>query len=394
METVKVFDSGTVTAVMELISFSVAKKPLSDKAIYTPELCNNILELAAHHSILPIVFDALYNNGLLDLSDERIVALRKNHLNNVIRDERMGYQLKALSEVLQNAGIDHIPLKGAVIRRLFPESWMRTSCDIDVLVHPCDLESSVALLTDEMSCRYMCKTAHDVSLLAPGNVHIELHYDLIEENEREETSAVLRDVWKHSAPVEPGSHRYEMSNEMFMLYHIAHMAKHMLNGGCGIRPFIDLWLIRSRLDIDEAKLKGMLCRSRLEKFADEAYALCDVWFSGAEHSDLTERMQAYIFGGGVYGSLQNQLAVRRGKGEGRVRHFMNLAFLPRKNLEMVYPGLKNHPCLMPFYQVRRWFRVFNRKKRDKIAVNVSANKQLSEEKIEQVSDLMAELGLK
>ena len=43
---------------------------------------------------------------------------------------------------LEKAQIPFVPLKGSVIRKYYPEAWMRTSSDIDVLVHKEDVEKT------------------------------------------------------------------------------------------------------------------------------------------------------------------------------------------------------------------------------------------------------------
>ena len=54
-----------------------------------------------------------------------------------------------------------------------------------------------------------------------------------------------------------------MTDEMFYFYHIAHMAKHFEEGGCGIRPFIDLWTLDNIKDVDHDKRDELLSRGNL-----------------------------------------------------------------------------------------------------------------------------------
>lgn len=59
---------------------------------------------------------------------------------------------------------------------------------------------------------------------------------------------------------------YKMSKELFLLYHIYHMAKHFIHGGCGIKPFIDLWIIKNKIGFDGGKAQKMLQESGLLAF--------------------------------------------------------------------------------------------------------------------------------
>ena len=78
-----------------------------------------------------------------------------------------------------------MPLKGSVLRASYPQDWMRTSCDIDILVHREDLERAVELLVEKKQYRREVTNLCDVSLYAPSGVHLELHYDLVLENRSE-----------------------------------------------------------------------------------------------------------------------------------------------------------------------------------------------------------------
>ncbi|MFX7845188.1 nucleotidyltransferase family protein, partial [Acinetobacter baumannii] len=77
----------------------------------------------------------------------------------------------------------------------------------------------------------------------PSGQHIELHFNLIEDHRIKGASAILNRVWDAAVPCGGWTYQYEMPDELFYFYHIAHMAKHVENGGCGIRPFLDIWVL-------------------------------------------------------------------------------------------------------------------------------------------------------
>lgn len=92
-------------------------------------------------------------------------------------------------------------------------------------------------------------------------------------------NTLLERVWDHAHPRQ-GTHHYEMEPEMFYCYHIAHMAKHMRFGGCGIRSFVDIWIFRSQFPIAEEKKNHLLKAAGMEVFAEQSERLCRVWFEG------------------------------------------------------------------------------------------------------------------
>lgn len=378
-----------------LVNSVLKSTPLTDdeKAQFTPEFIQKTAVIAEKHKLLPIVANALIANKMLDPSDELFVKLRKLQLAQVYKAERMEYELGRMCDELEKAGIEFVPLKGSVVRRLYPEPWMRTSCDIDILVKKEDIEKAVTVLTDRLEYLKNGESFHDIKFKTPSKINIELHFNLIEDEVRDSITAVLDDAWQHTAPIEGHRCYMQFDNEFFVLYHIIHMAKHMTLGGCGIRPFIDLWLIRKNLKFDDGMLNEMFKRSSVMQFAAVSYRLCDIWFANIPHDELTLEAEEFILRGGVFGTTGNSAAIQRGEGKSKGKQFLKLMFLPSESLKLIYPNLKKHPWLLPFYQVKRWFRVFDRSKRNKIAQRVDANDRISDETVDRVAKLMSDLEL-
>ena len=208
----------------------------ADKQLVADDLVADEIKLASKHDIAHLIALGLLNNDLV--ADETKSQLQQITFRAVYRYEKLNYELQRVCEVFEKANIKFIPLKGAVIRQYYPESWMRTSCDIDVLVNEKDLKTAVSCLVDNLKYSGEKYGSHDVSLFSQNGVHIELHYNLLEDGRVNDSAMILADVWTTSCQCDTDSMRHEMSDEMFYFYHIVHMAKHFENGGCGIRPFI------------------------------------------------------------------------------------------------------------------------------------------------------------
>lgn len=380
---------------LTLVNSVLKGTPLTDdeKAQFTPELIQKTAVIAEKHKLLPVVANALIVNKMLDPSDELFVKFRKLQLGQVYRTERMEYELGCMCDELEKAGIEFVPLKGSVVRKLYPEPWMRTSCDIDILVKKEDIENAATVLTDKLEYLRIGESFHDIKFKTPSKVNIELHFDLIEDHVKDNITAVLDDAWQHTAPIEGHRCHMQFDNEFFVLYHIIHMAKHMKHGGCGIRPFIDLWLVRKNFKLNDDVLNEMFRRSSVLQFAAVSYRLCDIWFANIPHDQLTLEAEEFILRGGVFGTTGNSAAIQRGKGKCKGKQFLNLMFLPSENLKLIYPNLKKHPWLLPFYQVKRWFRVFDHSKRGKITQRVDANDRISNETVDRVTKLLNDLEL-
>ncbi len=382
----------SIQILFALLRSAIGGKRLTDeeRTCCTLDVIDELLDVSARHDLIHLAVYALMQNDLLPVEHSEL----ENHvLKAVYRYERLRYDYEALCAALEGAQIPFLPLKGSILRQYYPEAWMRTSCDIDVLVHAEDVDRAIAVLTGEYGYTYQSKTAHDVSLGSSFGVHVELHYDLIEDGRINDAAKVLERVWDTATLAEGSSYHYKMTDEMFCFYHIVHMAKHLVEGGCGIRPFLDLWIMKKSIGVDSDGLKELLRVSSLTDTYDAILRLAEAWFEDGSRDSVTLALEEYILRGGVYGSRDNKASMKASKGEGRVRSFLNLMFLSPKDLAMLYPSLNTRPYLYPFYQVKRWFRIFDKAKRDKVKRLTKARNDVTREEIQSTSALLSHLGL-
>ncbi len=325
-----------------------------EKNNYSPDMLHDLLKISSKHDIVHLLVFGLKQNELISKENS---DLEKYIRKAVYRYERLRYEYENLCEALEKAQIPFMPLKGSVIRNYYPEPWMRTSCDIDILVHESDSEKAKSVLVDGYGYIYHGKGSHDISLFAPTNIHIELHYDLVEDGIANESSNVLKNVWDMAVIRDGYAFLYEMSDEMFYFYHIAHMAKHFENGGCGIRPFIDLLILDSVQNADAKKRDELLGQGNLLKFANAARKLSRIWFLNEQYDIISQQMEDYILRGGVYGSNENRITIHQQKKGGRIKYALSKIFIPYDIIKFHYPVLQKHRWLTPFMEIRRWFKL-------------------------------------
>ena len=332
------------------------EEPSKDMADFIDDtVLRKLYKLSKAHDVAHLVGDALFKwNISNELTDGKF---QEEQIKAIYRCEQMQYELTRLCEFFNQQKIAFIPLKGSVLRAYYPEPWMRTSCDIDILVHECDLERAKDLLIQKQGYTFSSKGDHDIGLFSESGVHLELHYSLVEDTIMTWTNEPLHKVWDYTTPNENLPYMYEMCDEMFYYYHVAHMAKHFLIGGCGIRPFIDLWYLDNLKATNVEKREAMLEDGGLLRFAVYARALSVVWLENKPHDDITENMQSYIISGGVYGNTENRVAIQQQKRGGKFRYILSRIFVSYDALKFQYPILQTYRFLMPLMQVRRWFRL-------------------------------------
>lgn len=315
-----------------------------------------LFRLAKNQDIAHLAGAALEKRGLLG-TDEVSRQFQKQAVAAVYRQARMDRELQRICKTLSEAGIRHIPLKGSVLRAWYPEPWMRTSCDIDILVMEDTLDNAVAVLQEGLGYTREGGDAHEVSLFSQNGVHLELHFDLIEESLRNSSARILQEVWQEASPIQAEGMTLAMSDEMFYFYHIAHMAKHFQLGGCGIRSFLDVWVLNYRASHDRSARTALLEKGGLLEFALASEKLARVWFAGEQPDQRCTQMTQYLFRGGLYGDSQTIVSLRHAERGGKLGYILSRVFLPMDQLQMEYPVLTKKKWLYPFCQVARWFKL-------------------------------------
>ncbi len=385
----------TVDVLFALLRSELLHEVLSEeiKNLITPELKTALFSLSKKHDVAHLIADALDRNGFLDKQEKVSNLFLQERTLAVFRYERQNYELNEICRVLEEEKIEHVPLKGSVIRDYYDEPWKRTSCDIDVLVDKKNLEDAKTALVKKLGYTSEQENTHDVSLWAPSGVHLELHYYLVEDYLSKGEANVLKKVWSETVSVKGFVYRKVMTDEMFYFYHIQHMAKHFLIGGCGLRSFIDLWILNNKINFDKTKRNQLLKKGELLVFAEKAELLSEIWFGTASHTAITKDFEKYVLRGGVYGTQENRSLINRGKNKSKIAFFFSRVFLSYDELCFGYPKLVGRKWLYPFYTVKRWFdRLFKGRVKNFVEETKNAN-NLSEEEISKTKKLLEDLNL-
>ena len=357
------------------------------------EELGSLYALSKKQDVAHIVGYALEKEKLLSHESSFFAKFQKQQMIAILRQERLDYELSQIRGVLEAAKIRFLPLKGSVLRSLYPVAWLRTSCDIDVLVDEAQLDSCVALLCEKLG--YTTdgeRNYHDISMYSSNGVHLELHFS-IKEN-MDSIDKLLSEVWSYAVLIDEKEYQYRLTNEYLIFYCIAHMAHHFVNGGCGIKPFLDLFLIQKNIEFNLETVREFCSICNLQTFYEKVTELMHAWFEDKSKSDLILKMQSYILQGGVYGTLENKVITKQGISGGKFKYAWSRIFLTSKTLMNYYPCIKKHIWLTPFCQIHRWFKIFSNGHRFRQSVNeLKSNNSISKENVTEMTRLLKEIGL-
>lgn len=317
---------------------------------------------------------------------EWLQELEKGRLSCVYQYVLRDNSIKKLSAALEKTVVPYILLKGAVLRGLYPEAWMRTSSDLDILVQEETLDQAVSAIESNTDFRFDKRNYHDVRMLS-SQLCLELHFSIKEHMDN--IDKLLSRVWEYASPQE-GTCRRELSPEFQAFHGLAHMSYHMAHGGLGIRPYLDLWLLKRKTSFDDGVVRRMCQECGILRFYEVSCDLLKVWMEGAAHTEITSVLERYCLNGGVFGSDTNGAEQRKHRGFSYI--FYRL-FASREVLTEMYPKLERHPCLLPVYQIRRWLRLLDGKKRRAAFAEVKRMHSISQETIDSFDVLLNSLGM-
>jgi hypothetical protein len=184
-----------------------------------------------------------------------------------------------------------------------------------------------------------------------------------------------------------------MPDEMFYFYHIAHMAKHFENGGCGIRAFIDLCILDTLPDSDISKQNALLEKGNLMKFANVVRKLSRVWLVAENYDLISHQMEDYILRGGVYGNSENRIMLQQQKKGGRLKYALLKIFIPYDIIKFHYPILQKHRWLTPFMEVRRWCKLIFCGHLKRATKELRYNNNVSSSEAENIKLFLENIGL-
>lgn len=347
----------------------------------------NIYNLFKAHDLAHLFAYVLQKKNLLNEETELGKNLLKDMSLAIYRYTNLINEQERVKNCLNEQNIPFIFLKGVVMRRFYNEPWLRTSSDVDVLVEPSQFEFATKMINELINCTIEDKAPYDVSMHANSGVRLEIH-SLIESDTNERK--LLNSLWETAICKEKSE--YLMTNELFYFYHIAHMARHFKDGGCGIKPFIDLLILKRELNYNEETVEKLLTEFGLKKFETCAVNLANAWASGKEEGEL-KQMEKFVLFGGTYGTLGQYILAKQSANNKR-QYLKTRIFMPYSELKKRYKVLEKHRWLTPLYEVVRWTSFLNLSRAKRATQEIGKLKMLDDKNAIDVKKMLDYLELK
>ncbi len=271
----------------------------------------------------------------------------------VSKAAQLEMEAQLLLKSLEQAEIWYMPLKGALLQKLYPRAGMRQMSDVDVLFDADRAQDVREILERQGFTAKYFGVFHTDDYYKQPVCSIEMHRTLFETSDGPLHDYYLN-VRLRLIKDEGNGFGFHFSPEDEYVYLIAHEFHHFSGSGTGLRSLLDEYEFLKHFgdDLDWAYVKGELEKLGIGAFEETNRTLALHLFGDEPLSPTEEEMLDFILSSGVYGRFETYVD-REIEKHGKTRFFLRRLFLPYRIMTTLYPGLKKHPVLLPFYWIYR-----------------------------------------
>lgn len=339
-----------------------------------------LFQIANHNGISNMAAFSISKNN--NIPDEIRNLFEKQRFAIISQQVNCKKVMSELIEILEEANVKGIVLKGMILKDYYPNPFMRSMSDIDVYAEQEEIEKLGDLMARHGFSEGVIGRANHYEYIKYGVAKIEFHPELVAlssaygrmvySKKGYSTVSIARkmDLWSYTEPFEGNSYALKLKPEQHYLYVIMHMMNHFLTAGTGIRSVIDVWIMNKHFGDkwDRKVIDDSLEEFGLLKFERYAVALADKWFTLQDDLNINIHVdenvlisfEKYILNSGTYGNINNltnrQLRFNA-NGFSKVSLLMRKVFPPYEHMRIAYSVVDKKPFLLPVMWIYRIFDV-------------------------------------
>ena len=339
---------------------------------------DELYDFCKSYTLRGAVYIALKSAGVTNEAFDQAYnkAVRKNVLFDIER--------KAILAEFEKRGIWYMPLKGAILKDIYPENGMREMSDNDILYDVDHRKVTKEIMTERGYKVKHFGSGNCDEYLKPPIYNYELHNSFF--NPTLPITVKLYDYYKNikqrlikDSDKEYG---YHFSDEDFYLYMLAHEYKHFSDGGTGIRSLLDcyVFLNNKRDTLNWKYIEKETEQLGIDAFERSRRKLAMEVFSSDKFPELTdietELLETYLHYG-TYGTIEhsaeNRVKINASKlnSSSKAEYIRKRIFADENHMKTHFPFFYKHRILIPFAYIWRIIRFpFVRGKQVKAEIKV------------------------
>ena len=210
--------------------------------------CDNWVELskiADYHHVQNLLAEVLPSAD--SVPSEIKTAISDKQILYVIKDANQESEVNKLINIFEKNKIPVVMLKGWIIKKLYPRPDMRTMSDTDIFIEKTDEKKIHDIIKSQGYSVVSFGEKKDNVYEKDPLVILEIHKNLFMYEDNWNDYFNCKDsqmyIWNRVKKLSGYEYVYRMDDELFFVYMVAHIAKHLLDdGGIGVRSILDVWL--------------------------------------------------------------------------------------------------------------------------------------------------------
>lgn len=340
----------------------------------------DVYRFAKRHSLAAVTYYGLEpclewcsepRDDLEHWRQDRDMAIRKNLMLDLAREDLISF--------LEQNGARYLPLKGTVLKELYPKPGMRQMADNDLLIDPAFRRQVFDFMVSRgYEGRFEAHSVHDVYLKKPC-YNFEIHNTLFSSSINPLWAEYYGNVWDRL--IGEDSRGYRFRDEDLYVYVTAHAYKHHSHCGNGVRHLLDTVVCFAAMpEMDLEYLRCELERLGLAEYEETIRGLSEKLFGSACYSPseikalLTAEEMVLLERSlelGTYGTFENLVMnsvneIAKGKQITpwvRVKYFF-ARFFSSADMKGHFPNASRYKILHPVLYLARAVRALICRRKD------------------------------
>ena len=296
----------------------------------------------------------------LGFSADELKPFCEDYKLNMLREARFELGGQQAFDALEKARVPFLPLKGAILKYYYPNPALRTFTDIDIYVGK-ELDRAERVLFDLGYEKKTDMETNDVSYTKKPSLHIELHRDLFPDDY--DFEGYFDEPFVRTELKDGCEYHHLYKTDDFFIHVLCHLYKHFTFGGCGLRQYLDIYVMTRKLELSMEYIRSELESFGMEGFLDTTLRLNRFFFDGEKPDDELIEIAEFVLNNTTFGNRKNRMALDFSKenGEkktlwGKVKFFADRWQLKYSQMKTQYRFLGYLPFLLPFCWIHKAFR--------------------------------------
>lgn len=320
-----------------------------------------LTDLARYNTCLNIL-----TYGVLQLSEnfrpnaEIMKILQQDKNLHLVQDTNQSFEIEQLLNCFDKEKIKNVPLKGYIMKDLYPQSDMRTMTDIDILFKINDVEKVKNVFKQ---CGFKFEHFDDDNQYhftkAPFT-YVEMHSSLV--NHKDECFEYYQTIWDKLQKNNDYQYSFNMKPEDFYIFLLEHASNHFKLGGIGLRHLLDIFVYFNKYGdtVDLNYVSAELEKVNLKTFGEKLHSIAMKWFKNMDFEtfDLLEEfiLLSSTLGRQEYSIARMSLQYSKEKGNSsKSAFFLSSVFPKYSQMKVWYKYLEKAPYLLPYSWIHMWF---------------------------------------